>query len=72
MRSETPILFIENVLKEGMEIGDIDDYFFKKKETKLKEGHFGLMTNNALNRTESYRDGVISALARFINEDFFK
>ncbi len=37
VRMETPIRFMEKVLKEGMEIGDIDDNFFKKKAKKNKQ-----------------------------------
>jgi len=55
------------LLREGKELGDVDDLFFKKRNSKQESGHFGLMTNDHLTRTHCFTDGVISALALFIH-----
>ncbi|MBI2450914.1 MAG: inosine/xanthosine triphosphatase [Parcubacteria group bacterium] len=59
------------MMKKGMELGEINDAVFKRKNSKQIEGHFGLMTKNALTRTKAYQDGVIAALVKFIHPDLF-
>lgn len=71
IRMHTPQKMIQMV-KKGMEIGEADDILFKTKNSKQKKGHFGLMTNNAIDRVNAYKDGVISALARFIHPNIFQ
>jgi len=71
IRMHTPQKFMDHIF-EGKELGTITDIFFKTKNSKRKAGHFGLMTNNALTRTEGYRDGIISALSRFIHPHLFE
>lgn len=66
----TPPIFIEKV-EQGMEIGHIDDLIFKQKNSKHAQGHFGLMSKNALTRMDAYREGIISALVRFIRPELF-
>lgn len=66
----TPRSFI-NQVEKGMEIGEIDDMFFKVKNSKQGDGHFGLMSKNAITRKDAYVQGVISALVRFIRPDLF-
>lgn len=66
----TPPSFIKKVEK-GMEIGHIDDEVFKRQNSKHQEGHFGLMTKNALTRESAYIEGVVSALVPFINPKLF-
>ena len=58
--------------KKGAELGHVDDMVFITRNSKQGDGHFGLMTKNALTRTSAYRDGVISALVRFINPQLFE
>lgn len=70
IRMHTPPRMIKMV-REGKEIGEINDIIFKVKNSKHGIGHFGLMTNGAVNRTSAYTDGIISALARFINPDLY-
>jgi len=55
------------LIREGRELGEVCDVFFNGENTKQKQGHFGLMTNNAITRPAAYRDAVISALASFIH-----
>ena len=60
------------LIKEGKELGEVNDILFNKKNSKQAEGHFGIMTKNTITRTQGYRDGVISALARFVQEEVFE
>ena len=60
------------MVHEGMELGHVDDVVFKVRNSKQGDGHFGLMSKNAVTRTEAYTEGVISALVRFIHPELFE
>jgi inosine/xanthosine triphosphatase len=60
-----------HLIKQGMELGHVNDKLFGLENSKHGDGHFGLMTNGAITRTDGYRDGVIAALARFIKPEVF-
>lgn len=57
------------LIREGYELGDVDDKIFGLENTKHGSGHFGLMTKDAITRTHGYTDGVIAALTLFIHPD---
>jgi inosine/xanthosine triphosphatase len=59
------------LINEGKELGEVNDIIFKQDNSKHAGGHFGLMTNNAITRTEGYKDGIIVALARFVHPHLF-
>lgn len=59
-------------IQAGKELGEVIDIVFKRKNAKQAEGHFGLMTKNAITRTSGYIDGIIAALARFIHPKLFE
>ena len=61
-----------SLIRNGMELGEANDKIFGRKNSKQAEGHFGLMTKNAITRTMGYRDGVISALSQFIHRSLFE
>ncbi len=62
---------IIKLVKQGKELGEALDKIFNRTNVKQAEGHFGLMTNKVITRTQGYRDGVIMALARFIQPQLF-
>lgn len=66
----TPQKMIDK-LHEGLELGQVVDHFFGTTNAKQGQGHFGLMTNNAITRTRGYADGVIMALSRFLHPELF-
>lgn len=68
---QTPNKMIKLMNKESLELGEVDDIMFNMKNSKQKQGHFGLMSNNAIKRSHAYSHAVISALVRFINPDLF-
>lgn len=72
--STVKMLVSEKIMQHihaGKELGIANDIVFKTKNSKQGDGHFGLMTKNAITRTSGYRDGVISALSRFVQPDIF-
>lgn len=70
IRMMTPEKMMD-LIKQGMELGHVNDKLFGMENSKHGDGHFGLMTNGAITRTDGYRDGVIAALARFIKPEVF-
>lgn len=70
VRMHTPDKMIAMV-HEGMELGHINDKLFGIENSKQGDGHFGLMTKNAITRTSGYTEAVIAALARFIRPEVF-
>ncbi|HVZ58518.1 MAG TPA: inosine/xanthosine triphosphatase [Patescibacteria group bacterium] len=70
IRMEVPPKMME-LIHQGTELGKVVDIVFRTNNAKHNQGHFGLMTGNAITRKEGYRDGVITALAAFINPDIF-
>lgn len=70
LRMHVPDKVME-MIHAGKELGDAMDHFFSRKNSKQAEGHFGLFTKNAVTRTSAYRDGVVSALARFVQTDLY-
>ncbi|MBP9816364.1 inosine/xanthosine triphosphatase [Candidatus Woesebacteria bacterium] len=70
IRMLTPEKMME-MIREGMELGHVNDKLFGVENSKHGDGHFGLLTNGAITRTSGYRDGVIAALARFIKPEVF-
>lgn len=63
---------VMKMIREGKELGEIIDLIFKRENAKQAEGYFGLMTNKVITRKDGYREGVISALARFLQAQIFK
>jgi non-canonical (house-cleaning) NTP pyrophosphatase len=59
-------------IHQGIELGHVVDEFFHTQNAKQSDGHFGLMTNNAITRTSGYVDGVIMALVRFLQPQLFE
>jgi inosine/xanthosine triphosphatase len=65
-----PLKMME-LIKGGMELGDVNDVIFEGTNTKHGQGHFGLMTGNVITRMDVYQDGIVMALARFIHPRLF-
>ncbi len=63
---------VMKLINQGKELGDVIDILFNRTNAKQAEGYFGLMTKNAITRTEGYKDGVIAALTRFIHPHLFE
>jgi inosine/xanthosine triphosphatase len=61
-----------DMVEQGLELGDICDILFQKQNSKQINGFFGLMTNDVITRTKAYTDGVIAALARFLQPTLFE
>src|SRR3989344_8261918 len=65
VKMPTPAKLME-LIHKGIELGAANDMIFNTQNSKHADGHFCLMTKNAITRTSGYRDGVIAALTRFV------
>ena len=61
----------EELIRQGMELGQADDTVFGRKDSKLSNGTVGLLTNDAITRTTYYRDTIILALIPFKHPHLF-
>ena len=62
---------IVDLINQGYELGDADDIVFKQKNTKQKSGAVGLLTNDAITRSDFYAPAVTLALIPFKNKDLY-
>lgn len=58
-------------VRKGRELGPVMDELIHDRNTKQKQGTVGILTNGMINRTEAFEKGVIFALARFINPQYY-
>lgn len=62
---------VAQLVKEGKELGEADDLVFGQSNSKQANGAVGLLTNNILDRTQLYVDGVALALIPFKNPSLY-
>lgn len=59
-------------VRKGRELGPVMDELIGGHNTKQKQGTTGVFTNNLISRTEAFEKGVIFALARFLNPQYYE
>jgi inosine/xanthosine triphosphatase len=62
---------ISRLVAGGMELGDADDLFYQRKNSKQLNGSVGLLTNNLFTRTSLYVEAVMLALIPFKNPGLY-
>jgi len=62
---------VRELILGGMELGQADDVVFNKSNSKQKNGAIGILTDNAIERAEFYRQAVIFALIPFKNPTLY-
>ncbi|HSF54903.1 MAG TPA: inosine/xanthosine triphosphatase [Algoriphagus sp.] len=62
---------VEDLVKEGMELGKADDLIFSQDNSKQRGGSVGILTQGVVERNEYYRQAIILALIPFLNENLF-
>ena len=74
-KAKTSLFFlpkaIADMVEAGMELGDADDEFFKRENSKEKDGAVGILTKGALDRKNYYQQAVILALIPFLKEELY-
>lgn len=56
---------VASLVREGKELGDANDIFFSRKNSKQGSGAIGLLTGNIVDRTQLYEHGILMALVPF-------
>ncbi|MGJ3241076.1 MAG: inosine/xanthosine triphosphatase [Anaerolineae bacterium] len=73
-RAQTGVFYLPREVAElvlaGHELGDADDIIFGQENSKQKNGSLGLLTDDALTRTNYYIQAIIMALIPFKKPDF--
>ncbi|SMD42592.1 inosine/xanthosine triphosphatase [Aquiflexum balticum DSM 16537] len=62
---------IAKLVRSGMELGEADDKFFQKENSKEGEGAVGILTNGVLDRKNYYQQAVVLALIPFVNDNIY-
>jgi inosine/xanthosine triphosphatase len=68
-RAQTGVFYLPDevakLVQGGMELGAADDVVFGRSNSKQANGSIGLLTDDALTRTDYYVDAVVMALIPF-------
>ncbi|WNB18661.1 inosine/xanthosine triphosphatase [Marivirga arenosa] len=59
---------IAEMVNNGIELGEADDIYFKRSNSKQKDGAVGILTNGLIDRTQYYEHAIIMALIPFQNK----
>lgn len=62
---------IAELIRQGKELGEADDIVFGRVNSKQENGAVGILTDNAIERRDYYREAVIMALIPFKNEHLY-
>jgi non-canonical (house-cleaning) NTP pyrophosphatase len=60
---------IQNLVENGVELGEADDEVFGRKNSKHKDGAVGILTGGLVDRTSYYKEAVVMSLIPFINNE---
>lgn len=59
------------IREEGLELGDADDRFFGRSNSKQQDGAIGILSDGRVDRKRLYRQGVIFALLAFVHPEYY-
>jgi inosine/xanthosine triphosphatase len=62
---------LTELVRSGKELGEADDIFFNRKNSKQENGAIGILTKDLVDRRKLYEMAVIFALLPFINQDIY-
>lgn len=75
-KGKTGTFFLPNpiisLINEGKELGEANDILFGRNNSKQKNGAVGILTGNALDRTDLYAQAVVLALIPFKQAKYYK
>ncbi|WP_194775217.1 inosine/xanthosine triphosphatase [Pararhodonellum marinum] len=75
-KSKTATFFLPKVISDlilnnGMELGEADDAFFNKENSKQGSGAVGILTDGLVERKDYYKQAVILSLIPFKNPTIY-
>lgn len=62
---------IANLIRQGMEQGEADDFIFGQENSKQASGGVGLLTNDLITRAQLYAMAVKLALIPFLQQELY-
>ncbi len=63
---------VAKMIREGKEMGLVNDIIFKQKNSKQNNGAIGILTQNIIDRTQLYEHAIILALVPLKNVGLYK
>ena len=63
---------IANKIRNGIEMGEVNDIIFGLKNSKQHNGAIGILTKNVIDRLQLYEHAVVLALVSFKNIELYK
>lgn len=72
-QSQTAVFYlpepIAQMVRNGIELGEADDQYFARINSKQKDGAVGILTKGQIDRKSYYEHAVVMALIPFVNID---
>lgn len=62
---------VSDLIHQGIELGDADDRIFGRNNSKQANGAVGLLTGDAIDRTNLYEQAIVLALIPFKNPELY-
>ncbi|MFN7947266.1 MAG: inosine/xanthosine triphosphatase [Blastocatellia bacterium] len=56
---------------EGLELGEADDRYFGRSNSKQQEGAIGILSDGRITRLQLYQSAVVFALLRFVHPEYY-
>jgi len=63
---------IAQMVREGIELGEADDRFFGRSNSKQKDGAIGILSDGVITRLDLYKPAVVFALLPFVHKEFYE
>lgn len=62
---------VAHLVREGIELGEADDRFFGRSNSKQKDGAIGILSDGVVTRLDLYKPAVIFALLPFVHPEYY-
>ncbi len=62
---------VVRLIKQGKELGEADDIFFKRSNSKQQNGVVGILTGDVIDRVKYYTEAVVLSLIPFKNAGLY-
>ncbi len=62
---------IAQMVREGIELGEADDRFFGRSNSKQQDGAIGILSDGVVTRLDLYKPAVVFALLPFVHPEYY-
>lgn len=63
---------IAQMVRDGIELGEADDLFFGRSNSKQQDGAIGILSDGVVTRFDLYEPAVVFALLPFVHQEFYE